>query len=360
MYKYILNKDKEDGTVILSKPEVAKYNKAVSNAKIVLDTPVWKEKPTVLFFKNLASRMEKHTWLAGNEDSVGNQKAYMQYLNNEKNIQLPEGGKLFQGNCEAQLLGVDMKIIDTKTSGNIDVVLAASRHQSVVTTRQNMWAGIELKKDDNKRNAEIGRQVVLQHLSASYLNDDDGILTLMTDLCERWHFYWYHMGNKKKCRLMSYQATMTEARYLIHHMNDESSRGTMAPEGFLNRSSWKDIVGATHLDSATEENAEDDMDEQDIMDSDGEKKLDGAQKEGGSTQRTKYSGAHNSTASDRIGTQSGGKNCELKDASLDFMDDQDQKEAMFQAVLRDALPRMMHFPELAGEHSSEGIPKVIF
>lgn len=64
MYKYILNKDKEDGTVILSKPEVAKYNKAVSNAKIVLDTPVWKEKPTVLFFqKSRLSNGEAH--LAG-------------------------------------------------------------------------------------------------------------------------------------------------------------------------------------------------------------------------------------------------------------------------------------------------------
>lgn len=174
-----------------------------------------------------------------------------------------------------------------------------------------MCAGIELKKPDDQRDSEIDRQVVLQHLSASYLNDEDGILTLVTDLCDRRHFYWYiNIRKNKECHLMRYEASMTEARYLAHHMDDDaSSSGTSAPEGFLNRASWKDVVGAMHLDYVTEGGAGDVMD--------------------------------------------------VQDSSLDFMDDQDRREAVFQAFLKNSLPRMMYFPELAREPSSKGIPKDI-
>jgi len=113
----------------------------------------------------------------------------MVYLNNQNNIVLPQGGKLFEGNGTDDLLSVDITEYGVKTSGKIGVVLAADRHQGVETTRQNMWAGIELKKAENTQHSEILRQVVLQHLSASYLNSDVGIITIMTDLCDRWHFF---------------------------------------------------------------------------------------------------------------------------------------------------------------------------
>ena len=63
------------------------------------------------------------------------------------------------------------------------------------TTWHNMWAGVVLKKQDNNRHDEIRQQVVLQHLSASFLNADTGILTIMTDLGPRWHFYWFGVLN---------------------------------------------------------------------------------------------------------------------------------------------------------------------
>ena len=68
---------------------------------------------------------------------------------------------------------------NVKIKGSIDVVMAASHHQHISTVRQNILVGIELKKDTDKEDAKIDRQVILQHVAASYLNPDTGILTIM-------------------------------------------------------------------------------------------------------------------------------------------------------------------------------------
>jgi hypothetical protein len=60
-----------------------------------------------------------------------------------------------------------------------------------------MLAGIELKKDSNRDDARTERQVTLQHMAASYLNPNTGILTFMTDLNQRWHFFWFYSAGKQ-------------------------------------------------------------------------------------------------------------------------------------------------------------------
>ena len=189
IYDFVARQELEEATVQISNPGVTKYNRTVKKVGVRLDAAVWDEKPTGL--EDLASRMVSHTWLPGKEDSPDNRRAYMRYLNDQNNITLPNGGKLFEGNSVDDFLSLDMGALEVKMSGNIDVVLAAERHQDVETTRENMWAGIELKKEENKRHAEIHRQVILQHLCASFLNEDTGIVTIMTDLCDRWHFFWF-------------------------------------------------------------------------------------------------------------------------------------------------------------------------
>ena len=159
----------------------------------------------------------------------------MAYLNSA-NVTLPVGSKIFDGAKARALLSVKFNQYRIKTKGNVDVVMAAARHRSVDTTKQNMWSAIQLKKQDNDADIEIRRQVVLQHLSASFLNRDTGILTIMTDLGPRWHFYWFSKGQN---RLMEYRATSKgEANYLIRHMMEDASSTTSAPTDFLNRSSW--------------------------------------------------------------------------------------------------------------------------
>ena len=361
--EYAVKKKKDDETVSLSKPETAKYMKAMAKSNVKLDTPKWDKKPSSFDLKKQASKMQEHNWLDGKEDTPRNRRAYMAYLNNKNNITLPAGGKLFEGCTDSLFLGVEMEDLEIKTKGSIDVVIADSRHQGLLTTRQNMWGGIELKKSENDMDPNgIQRQVVLQHLAASYLNDDTGILTIMTDLCKRWHFYWFsNTGN----RLLKYEATMLEAHYLIHHMMDKSSSDELGPEDFFNRGSWNQAVNPTHPSCLPAEDSHDKAEEDDMGDpySDG---MDDQRKRAPTqsvrTQARDISGAQNTSGSDTKTShnkRSRGKDHWTEDSSLDFMDEVEQKEEIFRAVVRNSLARMFP-PEVVEEgHCCTGPPKDI-
>lgn len=79
----------------------------------------------------------------------------MAYLTNSNDIVLPKSGNLFEGYGVDDLLSIDMEAYGVKPRATIDVVLASQRHQVVETTRENMWACLELKKSDNNRRTEI-------------------------------------------------------------------------------------------------------------------------------------------------------------------------------------------------------------
>jgi hypothetical protein len=99
-------------------------------------------------------------------------------------------------------------------------------------------------------------------LAASFLNEDTGILTIMTDLCRRWHFYWF---SDQKNALMKHEASSKgEAYYLTRHMME--TKNTSTPKDFLNRASWNDMFlkkqsSTQHLDSVTGEAGEEDQNE---------------------------------------------------------------------------------------------------
>ena len=278
----------------------------------------------------------------------------MSYLNNRNNITLPDGGKLFEGNGADDLLSIDMGALGVRTRGNIAVVLAAERHQGIETTRENMWAGIELKKEENERHAEIHRQVILQHLSASFLNPDTGIATIMTDLCDRWHFFWF---SKELAALMQYKASKGEANYLIRHMMDQpdSSHDTSTPKDFLNRASWTEMFEQRIPPSDREDKetwSENDEDH------------DNADEDGKSQRRSVvYTTQHPSDGRDGAGP--GGSHDAKQHARLehmDFMDEEEEKEAIFKQVLNYSLPRMVYFPQRGEERkqNSQGPPRHVF
>ena len=220
VYAYVMEKKEEEATVQLSNPLVPQYERAVKNIGVAIDAPIWENSTLVGEFNRLGSAMAPFVWDKGKEDCPANRRLYLAYLRKSQNIGIPPQSKIFDGNGEPELLTTDFVSFGVKTKGNIDVVVAHERHQDAFTTRHNMWAAVELKKQDNKRHGEIRRQVVLQHLSASFLNADTGILTIMTDLGPRWHFFWF---SKEKNQLMAYQAqSKGEANYLIRHMMESS------------------------------------------------------------------------------------------------------------------------------------------
>lgn len=301
--------------------------------------------------------MALFSWGPGKEDCLENRRLYLAYLRNVQNIGLPPESKLFDGTEDSELLSTTFESFGVKTKGNIDVVLAHERHQGIATIRHNIWAGIELKKQDNRSDSEIRRQVVLQHLSASYLNGDTGILTIMTDLGPRWHFYWF---SKRMDRLMAYQAqSKGEANYLIRHMmgsSDSASASTSVPTDFLNRASWN-LMFPQREDDAFMEEAEEVEDPNEG----------GGQDSNGTSGSSKKRGPSGGGAQQKCqSTAAGGNNVVAGSAnfmasSLDFMDEEEEREARFRDVLECMLPQLGVFPhrKLGHDHYTEGPPNHI-
>ena len=170
--------------LVISKAPTQKYRVAMEKIGIPIDAAKWKNRPTTDASRN----PPPYSWRASKEDSPENWDRYMAYL--RQHVALPDNTVFFDGNADGGgLLSVCLQGFDLKLSGKIDVALADSCHQVIFTVRKNMWGAFELKKDSNKDHATIKRQVTLQHVAASYLNPDTGILTMMTDLHDRWHFF---------------------------------------------------------------------------------------------------------------------------------------------------------------------------
>ena len=350
-YIYLRMKKAEDDekTLLLSKPSVQGYNRAIGNVGVSIDAPEWdRDTKAIGSSFELGNSMADFRWQSGKEDSAENRALYMAYL--RENISLPAGSKLFDGTEAGDLLSAEMVSVGVKTKGNIDVVMAAERHQKVHTTSRNMWAGIGLKRQDNNRIEEIRWQVILQHLSASFLNDETGILTIMTDLGPRWHFYWFSKGENA---LMVYEATSKgEANYLIHHMKDTGA--TSAPTDFLNRASWNQMFpspsGSYGIMDETE--GEGDMD-----------RGGGSNDEEGAPDRPKKRQAipdTNGQARSSGGGSGVGGTAHATTLSLDFMDEEEEREARFRDVLECMLPQLGLPPQMAQkDRHSEGPPNHI-
>ena len=221
--------------LVISEPKMVIFYEALHKLDIIWWEAEWSEKP------NFGAAPDPYVWDVSAEDSVTNREGYMNYLRNSGNITLPPRTHLLEGSRDQNLLSGQIKefghVIHVK--GTVDVVLTpASQTKNM---RQHILMAIELKKDnDNADTQKINRQVILQHLAASYLNPNFGVLTMMTDLNDRWHFFWSVKGK----HVMQYAATRSEAVYLIQHSQDEEGQ-ISTPASFLNRVCWNDLFPST-------------------------------------------------------------------------------------------------------------------
>jgi hypothetical protein len=325
------------------------------------DAPKWLDKPD-----SIDPPGQPHTWLESKADSPENRAAYMAYLRNSDNISLPPETQLFEASSDKDLLSVKFfEFGNVKTSGNTDVVLASSRHQSIVTVRQNILVGIELKKDTNKAHSRIERQVILQHLAASYLNPDTGILTIMTDLQHRWHFFWF----EKRKRLMRYEATRSEAMFLIRHSQDEEGaneqKRVSCPTSFLNRACWKDLF-SSQLDSIAEvktfeeRDGEDEYPKERCDGNGGGKNLSEIGGQSISQQGTFGDSESISRHGESGGSQGTGRKCaQMGDTSLEYMDEEERLEATFRRELQTSFHKMLYVPEVEEQPCADVLPREI-
>ena len=324
---------------------------------INLDAPEWNDKP------EFDSYDKTYQWADGKEDCDLNRQGFMAYLNE---LEFPQSVKLFEGSAAKDLLNTELSSAGLRVKGNIDVVVVDNKNQDISTTRQNIRMGIELKKVENTGDEMIQKQVVLQHLAASKLNHKTGVLTLMTDLNNRWRFYWFVEGMKN---LMRYEATRSEAVYLIKHFLDEPKENLSVPQSFLSRGSWDGFSDdfSDALESIREEeqstqggsspdggngNAESsDADDEDDAERHSNNTSSGASETANTTDRqSKRQGKPVTKKQRQLGFSS---------SNLDFMDEDERRDEIFRMVLQNPHNRHL-FPEPeAGDTPGDVPPREI-
>ena len=233
--KYITEQTREAETISLSNVNTKTYELVGSSLDLKLKGCIWNTQP-----EGLASP-PNFVWNSNlTEAHASNRSLYMSHLREQ--FTWPSLHTLVDCNEAGQgyknLLNTRNFDGTHSTSGNIDVVVVEEVDARNETIKQNIKAGIELKKTGN--NGDHERQVILQHLAASSLNPDFGMLTLMTDLNTRWHFYWFAAAGKKNF-MLKLKTNRQEAAFLLEHMFDDPDTVDPAlcfPLDFLKRGTW--------------------------------------------------------------------------------------------------------------------------
>jgi hypothetical protein len=210
-------------SISFSTVKTKQYQKVTNLLRFKIKGVAWKHQGRIP-----ETNTQVHTWLDGNEDSPENIKGYMKYVNVEWKPKFRWKDEHEYVDCNKKGEGLK-SLLDThhfdgqhSTSGNIDVVLVESADKAAMAIKNNIELGLELKHTKNE--GEHERQVILQHLAASFLNHEYPLLTLMTDLSTRFTFYWF--GKNEKI-IWKYKASIAEAMYLLDHMfvKNDAGRG---------------------------------------------------------------------------------------------------------------------------------------
>ena len=337
---------REAETLVFSKVKSDIYREVTSNLGLKVKGAKWSKWPPDL------PDVDRFTWSASKEDSEENRNGYMNYL--RENLQWPDGYAVTDCNEYKDLLSVPELDGKHKTSGNIDVVLAAQEDVENGAIRQNIRVGIELKKDTNKGNHE--NQVVLQHLAASTLNPNESVLTVMTDLNERWHFYWFgqERGRMYKCVVN----TRGKAKFLFEHMfdcPDSIDSSLLFPTDFLVRGTWR-VFFESDLATIRESHTDDSGGDGNFQPDSGHSRQRGSGYPGshGDDQGGKKDDSKGGVAR---GQQVAGNNYGTDVANelelLDFVDEEEKRAIELRFLAEHVVPKMTYVPE-QNRHNTEG------
>eukprot|EP00978_Attheya_sp_CCMP212_P008979 scaffold21164_cov54-Attheya_sp.AAC.1 len=348
LLEFVRQQKREAETLVLSKIKTEPYNDTIKRVNLKLNGAEWDTEP------HSPPDIPMFTWLEPKEDNNENRRAYMTHL--RQHFVWPDGCDVFDCNGEPDLLSVTEQGY-FKASGNIDVVVALKKDIQQLTIRQNIRTGIELKKDTNFANHE--KQVVLQHLAASTLNPDEGILTLMTDLNTRYHFYWF--SRSKPRVLYKYMSKPAGAKFLLEHMfdNTEDSSESEFPTEFLDRGTWCAFID-TQLDTiaASLSDEQDDRNHEvgGAGDSSDNAKREEKNGDGGDSKRGSKRGSNMGGATQRATVHGNmlGQDVANELDLLDFYDEEEQRATLFRHVVQHSVPRMAYVPD-EGDAARNGL-----
>lgn len=336
--EFVRKQMREVETLVFSKVKSDVYREVIHDLGMKLTGTEWSVRPTDL------PDMDGFTWLTSREDSQENRSRYMSYLG--ENIRWAEGFVITDCHEYKDLLSVPELDGKHKTSGNIDVVLTARKEAENETIRQNIRAGIELKKDTNAGDHEY--QVVLQHLAASSLNPDQSVLTVMTDLNERWIFYWFgsQRGILYKCILRN----GNEAKFLFEHMFDDPNSidaNLLFPTNFLVRGTWR-VFRGSNLKTIQESLSADSRDD-DVFPPDGRNSRQGGSGHPHPDRSDRKGNKDGSKREVKHGPQVAGNDYTMDVANklelLDFVDEEEKRAIELRFLAEHVVTKMFYVPE---------------
>jgi hypothetical protein len=320
---------------VLSRIQTERYNATLQRVGLKLTGVEWDAAP------HSPPDQPIFTWLEAKEDNIANRQADMAHL--RENFVWPHGYDLFDCNGIPELLTVTEEG-PFKASGSIDVVVVLEKNTQQQTIRQNIRTGIELKKDTNGASHE--KQIVVQHLAASTLNPDESILTLMTDLNDRYHFYWF--SGSEPGLLYKYMSGGTGAKFLLEHMfdNAEDSSELEFPTEFLDRGTWFAFTGTglgTRAESLSGEQDDRDHEGEGAGDSSDNDKREEKSGDGGDSKRGRNMGGATQRAT--VDGNMLGLDVANELDLLDFYDEEEQRATLFRHLIQHCVPRVAYVPD---------------
>eukprot|EP00978_Attheya_sp_CCMP212_P043410 scaffold283045_cov37-Attheya_sp.AAC.1 len=166
--------DIADKTVAMSNATEGKKHTVLKHLGIVLSGAEWSSKPEGTALSDISDAM--YTWTGAREDAQEQRRAYMAHLE-EHVLSLPTGYAVKDCATTSNLLSVQGIGGKFRFNGTTDVLVAQTRHVENDAVRNHIEVQLELKTMRNNDMTTHDPQAVLEHLSASFLNEDCGVLT---------------------------------------------------------------------------------------------------------------------------------------------------------------------------------------
>jgi hypothetical protein len=263
--------DKKEKTLVMSDVSVDKRENLMQALGLQFDGAA-----TAAGQSSSTATFPGYEWNQEKEDSSAQRTAYMKYLNDNSFKPTSDDFGLHDCTKNTSLLTVG-DLLGLKLSGTSDVVVAKQNHINENAVKNNILGLFELKKTENL-NSNFDRsesQAIVEHIAASFVSQRHSVLTVLTDLNDAWHFYWFAATERI---ILKKTADRRTARFLLQNMMSESTDAMrpQVPGGFLERGSWKSLF----RDASTAADGVDDDNDADDADDDDEHKNSGADNDG--------------------------------------------------------------------------------
>jgi hypothetical protein len=126
--------------------------------------------------------------------------------------------------------------------------IAKSEHVRNNVVRNNIEILLELKTPKNTKEKDYRPQAICEHFAASYLNPDHAIVSVLTDLNNKWIFFWFAAGeDDSKMALYNLvldgEEAAADAKYLLDSIYGNSVGDTL-PTNFVKRQPLQAVLDA--------------------------------------------------------------------------------------------------------------------